>query len=75
MNPLAPLQENKKTTGQIYDSTVTGVPAAYKAVWALSSLADDVRWPDPQDLSLHGNVELERKQGTLSGHSWHVLQA
>lgn len=25
-------RKTKKTTGQVYDSTVTGVPAAYKAV-------------------------------------------
>lgn len=68
-------RKTKKTTGQIYDSIVTGVPAAYRAVWALSSLTKDVRWPDPQHLSLHWNVELERKQGTLIGHSWHILQA
>lgn len=35
-NTYSPLQEEKKTTGQIYDATVTSVLAAYKAVWALN---------------------------------------
>lgn len=56
-------RKTKKATGQIYDSTVTGVPAAYKAVWALSSPANDVRWST-------GSVSLLKcGTGKKAGHT------